>query len=577
MWQGTIRQVGAGTDVIDGLSYRALIMSLMAEPSHFKITVNSSSFTAPEGSIDLDIEVMEDVPSVGSMVLRMCLQEDDVPYGADVHEDVTRDMLVEVPITVDEVGEVQNVAQVFPVNAGWVQENLEIVAFIQDDVDKKVHASASTRPLPDYALRFYALGERQVVGLPSGQYNYEPFRVYNLGAQTDTYTATITGDLPAGWSAGLCDDQLCYGPTYSEELAPGEYFELHLMVAPTSAGYTSLSVEMSQTNLVHEFPRNIGYGYFTDDLDVLFVDDDGGDDYEHYFTDALGYWGYTYGVWNRLAGPTDATVLAEFPIVVWATGFAFPTVDEDDRAALSDYMDGGGNLFITGQDIGWEMNDIGGAAYLWYRTYLHANFIADDTNDYTLDGVPGDPISDGIDLVIQGGDGANNQDYPSDIDPADATASVIWTYDANRNGAIKADPVGHRVVYQAFGFEAINNPDDRRATMARIMEWLGGSSAGVQLSSGPSVPAFLTGAPNPANWRTTLQFRLPTPGDARLKVYGANGRMIRTLLDGPATAGTHAVEWDLTDSHGNRLPSGVYFYRLQGDGVDMTRKILLLD
>ncbi len=561
--------------MIDGLSYRALIMSLLAEPSHFKITVNSVDLTQPGGSIDLDVEVMEDGADISNMYVRMSVVEDHVSYPGDLYHDVNRVMPAAVPVTVNNLGEVQNVVANFTLDPTWVEANMSVVIFLQDDTTKKVHNTASSAPTPDYGLRFYALGERQVVGPSTGSFYYEDFRVYNTGTVTDNYTCDVTGLVPPGWAASLCDDSLCYGPTYSQSLAPGEFFDLHVLIQPDGPGYASVEIEIRQDNLAHSFPRAIGYAYITDDLDVLLVDDDGAEAYEEYFIDALSYSGYSYGVWNRLAGPAENSILSEFPVVIWNVGLSYPTVDDADRAALSEYLDGGGALFISGQDIGWEMNDIGGAALQWYHEYLHADFVGDDTNQYNLAGVPGDPVTDGLDIVIQGGDGANNQAYPSDIDPYDPSATIIWTYNALANGALRADTGTYRVVYTAFGYEGINNADDRRASMMRIMTWLEAGSVGVGGES-PTHHAFLRSAPNPANLATTLEFSLPFAGDTKLKVYGTDGRLVRTLVERPMTAGTHAFNWNLTDTRGKRLPAGVYFYRLQADEVEMTRKILLI-
>jgi hypothetical protein len=472
VWGGTLQWSGAGPGDDDGTSYRGTILGMLAAPSAFKITVNSVDLTQPTGSIDLDIEVMEGGFDTSNMFLRMAVTEDDVSYGGDVFHDVTHDMIDDVPITVSNLGEVQNVNRTFPVDPLWVEANLEVIMLVQDDTDKKIHAAASSKPLPSYSLRYYALGELQHVGPSTGIYDFDTFAIYNTGTRTDTYTVDLTGDIPAGWFAGICDDTICHGPTYSTELAPGEFRELHITVNPVSPGYAALKVEMTQAMVVPDFPRVIEYNYITDDVDVLIVDDDGADPYEDYLIDALSVSGYTFGVWDRLTVGPDATTLNNFPGVVWSVGFQFPTLDADDRAALSGFLNAGGALFITGQDVGYDLNDQGGAAYQWYRDHLHADYIADDTNDYTLSGVPGDPVSDGIDLVIQGGDGANNQDYPDDIDPADATATVIWTYDANRNGAIRADTGTYKVVYLAFGFEAIDNATDRRAVMQQGMDWL---------------------------------------------------------------------------------------------------------
>ena len=114
------------------------------------------------------------------------------------------------------------------------------------------------------------------------------------------YTVDLTGELGADWFAGICDELVCYGPTYSVELDPGESKELHLLVNPASPGYASLSVEMSQSMVVQAVPRVLNYSYITDDVDVLVVDDDGADSHEGYLIDALSFSGYSFGVWDRL-------------------------------------------------------------------------------------------------------------------------------------------------------------------------------------------------------------------------------------------------------------------------------------
>lgn len=562
--------VGAGTDVIDGMPYRAFILSQLTNPSHFKITVNSVSYDP--GAIDVDIEVMEDVPDITDMEIRMAVLEDRLLYGGELYDDVLLDMLPDVPLTVNTVGQVQNVTANFA--TGTLPDNMRVVIFVQDDADKKVHATASSLPTPDYSLRYYSLGERQVVGPTGTSYFFEDFFVYNAGTMSDDFTVTVTGDIPGDWQALICDDSICYGSTHTSTLAPGEWKNYHLQVNPWSSGFAPIAIEITQAMVVPEFARAIEYTFFTDDLDLLLVDDDGAEAYEDYFIAALEENGYDYGIWNRNAGAPTAALLNYFPVLVWNVGWAFPTIDADDRAALGDYLDGGGKLFITGQDIGWELNDEGGAAYQWYRDYLHANFVNDDTNDYGLNGVPGDPISDGLDLVIQGGDGANNQDYPSDIDPADGSASVIWTYDANRNGAIKADTGVYRVVYMAFGYEAIDNPYDRAIAMNRIVTWLTYGLSDVD--DGQLFRADLNIYPNPVQTTGQIRFTLPTTGQTDLQVFGPDGRLVRTLLSGEVEAGVHTIEWDGMNAAGARVPAGVYYYRFTGPEVNMSRKAIVL-
>ncbi len=574
-FNGTVRIVGGGADVAAGTVYQAAIDNLLDEPSHFKITVNAFDLTAPEGSIDLDVEVMEDVPDITHMVVRIALTEDDVTYAPHEHMDVTRDMLDDTALTVSALGQVQNIVATFPIDAGWEEANLKLVAFVQDDTDKTIWASADTRPTPDYAFRYYALGERQAVGPVYSTQAYDWFEIFNVGSQADSVFVEVTAEGTEGWLNFLCTEEFCIGPYVESYLEPGESLKLMLETIPLSPGYNQATVEIRMRNLDPLYNRTLTYTLITDDVNILLVDDDGAESYEEYFKAALDYLGRGYGVWDRGAGVADASILANFEVVLWNVGWSFPTLDEDDRAALATYLDNGGRLFVSGQDIGWELNDIGGAAAQFYQDYLHAIFVNDNTNDHTLEGIDGDPISNQLDLVIEGGDGANNQDYPSDIDPADASASVIWRYDANRNAAIKADDGNHRVVYFAFGYEAIDNAYDRAIVMQRVLNWLLLGTTDVAEDQ-PLVRMQLSNHPNPVQTTGRIRFVMPSTGNASLRIYGPEGRVLRTLADGILAAGPHTLEWDGTDAAGVRLPAGIYYCRLEAGDQSITRTAVLM-
>ncbi len=60
------------------------------------------------------------------------------------------------------------------------------------------------------------------------------------------------------------------------------------------------------------------------------------------------------------------------------------------------------------------------------------------------------------------------------------------------------------------------------------------------------------------------------PEDARslaIEVLDGGGKTVR-LLDGPDTAGRHALAWDGRDQAGNRLPAGAYSLRVTGLDAD---------
>jgi hypothetical protein len=140
--------------------------------------------------------------------------------------------------------------------------------------------------------------------------------------------------------------------------------------------------------------------------------------------------------------------------------FVWP-VDE-----IRDVLNGGGKLFITGQDIGYDIN-----TNSFYGSYLHASYVADDTNVTTLTGTD---IMAGANVAISGGDGANNQSYPSAIGLGSG-ATGLYDYDGTTCtwGALRWEGA-HRVVYFSFGFEAISTAATRATVMGNALTWLEG-------------------------------------------------------------------------------------------------------
>jgi flagellar hook assembly protein FlgD len=82
--------------------------------------------------------------------------------------------------------------------------------------------------------------------------------------------------------------------------------------------------------------------------------------------------------------------------------------------------------------------------------------------------------------------------------------------------------------------------------------------------------------PNPFNPQTRIRFEVSRPSDVRLEVFAADGRLVRRLVAGQQTAGTHEVVWDGRDGRGRAVASGVYLARLVAGGVASTERLVLL-
>jgi len=82
--------------------------------------------------------------------------------------------------------------------------------------------------------------------------------------------------------------------------------------------------------------------------------------------------------------------------------------------------------------------------------------------------------------------------------------------------------------------------------------------------------------PNPFNPTTQIRFGIPKAGNVTLKIYNSVGQLVKTLVDGNISEGYYQVTWNATDNSGNKLSSGVYFYRITSGTFTQVNKMMLL-
>ncbi len=89
--------------------------------------------------------------------------------------------------------------------------------------------------------------------------------------------------------------------------------------------------------------------------------------------------------------------------------------------------------------------------------------------------------------------------------------------------------------------------------------------------------------PNPFSEKTVIRLQCPVVSvkeELKLYVYDLTGRLVKTLLDKSLTTNysplATAVSWNGTDSQENKVPSGIYFCRLQIGNYRETRKMMLI-
>tara|TARA_Y200000002_G_scaffold382615_1_gene400330 strand:- start:2161 stop:3897 length:1737 start_codon:yes stop_codon:yes gene_type:complete len=77
--------------------------------------------------------------------------------------------------------------------------------------------------------------------------------------------------------------------------------------------------------------------------------------------------------------------------------------------------------------------------------------------------------------------------------------------------------------------------------------------------------------PNPFNSEVTIQVKVYEKGSLNIDVFNLSGQRVKTLINGTLRSGSYSFNWD-----SNRIPSGMYFFKLTNGETVVVRKALLL-
>ncbi|UCH88963.1 MAG: hypothetical protein JSV49_12130 [Thermoplasmata archaeon] len=261
-------------------------------------------------------------------------------------------------------------------------------------------------------------------------------------------------------------------------------------------GMMNLSVEVDYGGTITELEEsnNIAYRPIQVMPKILLVDDDGwaGGEFEvrHYLSEALTASGITYDLHTVVASdPNDPAYdtgphpLNQYDIIIWTTGYqSTKTLTTQNIQTLRNSIDTGAYVWLIGQDI---LNDIWATESSFAQNYLGvASFTSPGTGaPESLDGYPGDPITDGL-QGLRAANYVSGNNYGDSITPMTAGGDIIDISGILTNeselGAgkfvatrlIRGD-VESKVVFCAWDFSSLNDPGERAELTYRILNWFG--------------------------------------------------------------------------------------------------------
>ncbi len=525
-------------------------------------------------SVSVKVRATSSPPS-GSNYLRIAVAEKEYTASTPFPNGTTHHSMCMLDMVPDATGTLLNIAvgdsQTFNLNYNTSLVNLHppsdissiltIVAFIQNDQNNEVlQAGFDEVGLISEAITAGALINN------TNQTTLNGFIYYNSSSSIDVDLG-LTGTVPPGWNvtANCTLGSIPVNNSTSTFTLPGQdtlYYSINIDPQGISGGMM-LDANLSLTSNP-SVSASVPYSVTTNDVDILVVDAES-ENFETYVTSSLTnvYTG-TYGVVSRSALHQPGVDLSNFDVIAWASGTTVPAFYQSEVNALQTYLDNGGRLFITGQDIGSDIFETTGQsqfAQSFYNNYLHADYLNNAINSFLINGYAGDPITDGLSFVVPYNPAGMSLEG---IAPYDADATPIFKYMAGPNiGAIKASTNNYRVVYMGIGFEQVPTSATRDTILARSLRWFDDLTGIEPDNKIPLEFSLEQNYPNPFNPGTNIIYTLASQSEVSLKIYNNLGQEIRTLVNN-LTQGinNYSVYWDGKDNSGNLVTSGVYFYHI---------------
>lgn len=245
------------------------------------------------------------------------------------------------------------------------------------------------------------------------------------------------------------------GDTYHEVVLNEGSYKIYVY----ADGYTTWEQDIHvNSDLVISIRLEKGGASLPPTRKALLVIDNNGADGKQFYEEVLRS---SYLSFDTRIGTADRNTLLKYPIVVWFFGSESENIlDGHERRALIDYVGGGGNLIICGENIGKTLKNtffyekVLGAKYRRNSAFFLLVVDSEDpTKVYEIDG-------DGsIDTMLS----------PDVIKPANPKVKVLYDYKRLGGSAVLHNRYGKgSAAYIAFGLEAVSGSAERKEILTKI-------------------------------------------------------------------------------------------------------------
>jgi hypothetical protein len=417
-------------------------------------------------------------------------------------------------------------------------------------------------------------GAEGTIGSPT---NFS-FSIDPLIAGTNDYNFELTSDQPGDWSSSYSVNGSNYSTNQTISLSSGSTTSLGIEVFPgTTAAVSSYTLTMyltsnpiavqnqkvfvisGVTDLIVNGSGNNGAG-----------NGNGASDYQINYRDGLGYSNNTtYDITsaNTFNIFSDNLALNSVNNVYYNIGWTFPSLADADANSLATFLDNGGNLFVAGQDIGWDIESGSGygtpTTQNFYTNYLNTSYVDDGStansqySTVTTDNVFGSNSSS----VIT--DPYGGYMYPDQLNPING-AQAIFNYngDPSKVGATRFENSTYKVVYLGISLEMVDDQTAMFDIIKTSHDWFYGIISSDEMTLNDITKHY----PNPASNKLNIT---SSKNWTSYEIYNLNGKLIEANNLSSLNSNNFVI--DLTD-----YSNGSYSISLSNGSDKKTMKFVVV-
>ncbi|MGC9366177.1 MAG: C25 family cysteine peptidase, partial [bacterium] len=297
---------------------------------------------------------------------------------------------------------------------------------------------------------------------------------------------------------------------------------------------------------------------------LLIIDDDDHGNSELSIISSLDNLNTGYEIIDRDSlNNLDAGLLNPYQAVLWTVGLDDDgTLTTSDQTAIDDYLQQGGNLFICGNHLAEELQ---GTSFL--NATMGVSFLGKTTNHYQQ-GIPGDPISDNLQIVT-------TSLGQKDVISVYSTALPCFYYQQHSDSIsmIRNETWG-KLVYSSYSFHGISSTvpgfAKRDTVMSRILNYFNVQTPVEEITMEYPLPLRVNlECTSSFGQNFILEVECPLNQHLNISIFDICGRRINVIYSGVPSISPLNIYWRGTDSQGRQLHPGTFFIVATAEGNRM--------